>query len=172
MSLKLSANLVRFIVGLIAAAALAAPALATSRPPGSAKLFEISQGAAVCWRYENALGEVLLLKLRALPIGRTSFLLGGSLATEEGPFPIFGNAELLDGKLRASLTLNAAPPTPSQSAYITTVQYAVVLDPATLSGDFEWFAPLLVGTDPDMREFQTFSVKDTLQYQGRRCRLE
>ena len=41
----------------------------------------------VCWHYVNAAEEEFLLKLRALSLGGTSFIVSDVLAGEEGRYP-------------------------------------------------------------------------------------
>jgi hypothetical protein len=122
----------------------------------------------VCWHYVNAAGEEFLLRLRALSLGGTSFILSGMLAGEEGRYPIFGNAELINGRVKSNLVLNDAFPSIPASTFLSGVLFTVDLDPQTLNGVFEWLAPTLSGSDPNgPREFQAFSLRGTLTYLSR-----
>jgi hypothetical protein len=127
----------------------------------------------LCWHYENAEGEQFLLKLRALALGPTSFIVSGVLAgTEGGQYPIMGNAELLKGRVKSSLMLNDAYPAITTSTFLSGVMFIVDLDPATLNGVFEWISPTLSGPDPEgPRLFQAFSSRGTMTLlsHGRRC---
>jgi len=129
----------------------------------------------LCWHYVNALGEEFLLKLRALGLGETSFIVSGSLAGDEGQYPIFGNVELINGRVKSNLTLNDAFPTIPTSTFLSAVQFTVDLDPQTLNGDFEWLAPTLSGPDPNgPREFVAYSLRGTLTFlsNGRECKQQ
>lgn len=129
----------------------------------------------VCWRYVNAAGEEFLLRLRALSLGGTSFIMSGVLAGEEGQYPIFGNAELIQNRVRSNLVLNDAFPSILTSTFLSTVQFTLDLDPQTLNGVFEWIAPSLSSEDPSgPREFQAFSLRGTLTYlsRGSQCQNE
>jgi hypothetical protein len=119
--------------------------------------------APACWRYVNSAGETFLLKLRALRLGPTSFIVSGVLAGEEGQFPIFGNAELINGRVRSNLNLNDAFPS-IPSTFLSAVQFAVTLDPRTLDGKFEWLSPTLSGPADGTREFQAYSLYGTLTF--------
>lgn len=129
----------------------------------------------VCWRYVNSAGEEFLLRLRALSLGGASFIVSGVLAGEEGQYPIFGNAELIQNRVRSNLVLNDAFPSIATSTFLSTVQFTVDLDPQTLNGVFEWIAPALSGDEPNgSREFQAFSLRGTLTYlsRGPQCHRE
>jgi hypothetical protein len=153
---------------VVLAAVFAPPAEAT---PAIA-FEEVFTKDPVCWHYINALSEEFLLKVRALSLGRTSFIVSGVLAGEEGQFPIFGNAELINGRVRSNLTLNDAFPKIATSTFLSAVQFIVDLDPQTLNGEFEWLSPTLSGPDPNgPRVFQAFSLRGTLTFlsNGRDC---
>jgi hypothetical protein len=132
------------------------------------------QKGPVCWHYVNSEGEEFLLKLRTLSLGRTSFIVSGVLAgTGGGQYPIFGNAELLKGRVKSSLVLNDAYPTIATSTFLSGVLFIVDLDPETLNGVFEWISPTLSGPDPNgLREFQAFSLRGTLTFLSNRLQCE
>jgi hypothetical protein len=133
------------------------------------------KGDLVCWHYVNSAGEEFLLRLRALSLGGTSFIVSGVLGGEEGQYPIFGNAELINGRVKSNLVLNDAFPFISTSTFLSGVLFTVDLDPQTLNGVFEWISPTLSGPDPNgPREFQAFSLRGTLTYlsRGRQCQKE
>ena len=128
----------------------------------------------ICWDYRNAMGEEFLLKLRSLRLGPSSFLVSGALLGDEGNFPLFGNFESLDGKLKGNLELNASIPSVAKSEFISAVHFVVELDPESLDGDFEWISPTLSGPDPATRSFAAYSIGGVLAYRsaGRRCALD
>lgn len=90
------------------------------------------------------------------------------LAGEEGQFPIFGNAELINGRVKSNLVLNGAFPSIIASTFLSGVLFTVDLDPQTLNGNFEWLAPPLSAPNPNgLRDFQAFSLRGTLTYLSR-----
>jgi hypothetical protein len=117
----------------------------------------------VCWRYVNSASEEFLLRLRGLRLGPTSYIVSGVLAGEEGQYPIFGNAELINGRIRSNLVLNDAYPS-IPSTFLSAVQFAVDLDPQSLDGQFEWLSPTLSGPADGPRDFQAYSLHGTLSF--------
>jgi hypothetical protein len=164
-------GLYRSALGILLTVAFASPARAAS----DSEFPKAFKKDPLCWHYVNALGEEFLLKLHALGLGGTSFIVSGSLAGDEGQSPIFGNAELLNGRVKSNLTLNDAFPTIPTSTFLSAVQFTVDLDLQTLNGDFEWLAPTLSGPDPNgPREFNAFSLRGTLTFlsNGNECKQQ
>lgn len=146
-------------------AALFLPATSMSQIAGR---FGGAQFVPLCWTATDQLAEdgaVKKFKLRFQSVAPTSYLVTGTLTItfggqETGPFITHGNAELVNGQAQMILTETSFGDT--GGGFVSSTQFAAVLDPKTLNGTLE-----AIGRSFFNGGFDDFRLKGPMTFLGR-----